>query len=180
MTSGYRPDVDNVLDARQVLNDARDMTDDMTAEQAVEYRLAAEKVKKAAQEVIDFCNQRLIHILDGQPAIIREGRKFYVGRKAKRERYDHDAIASQVATAVLVADGLIDESTGEIVDLRFGKIAIDVAHAMKDVYTSDSTKVKVTQLDRFGINRDENKPNSVREVLRGAKQVHDIPAGGET
>jgi hypothetical protein len=176
MTSGYKPDVDNVLDAQQVLNDARDMTDDMTAVEAVEYRLAAEKVKRAAQEVIDFCNQRLIYILDGQPAIIREGRKFYVGRKAERERFDHERIAIGVADHVY--ESHIDTETGEIT-ASHQQVGRETAFAMRNIYTSDSTKAKVTQLDRYGINRDENKPGSVREVLRGEKQVHDVPAGGE-
>ena len=174
MSSGYKPTVPDVLASMDVLNDVANASDSMTPAEAVEFRIACEKVKRAAQTAIDLCNTQLVLILDGQPAIIRDGRKFYIGAKSEKTRTDHDLVAKHVVGVALdVAREMdVDDPDPEPSELIVigAKAAIQI---MRDLYLAPSDNAKKQQLDRYGI------PRNVIDVLRGEKMVKEIPATGE-
>lgn len=163
---------EDVLASQDVLHVVRDQSDSFTAVEALEYRLAAEKVKRAAQEAIDFCNMQMVKLLDGQPAIIREGRSFWIGDKTEKEVVDHSAVLRHVRRVVHeIAEDR--EDLGED-GAHWVSVGAELgASVMRDLYLADGSRVKKGQLDRYGI------PRNVIEVQRGERQVKEAPARGE-
>ena len=159
------PDVEASID---VLKDVAEMSDSLKADEAVEFRVAVEHVLAQCRLTIDLLNQQIISVMEED--VVRDGRRFYVGRKKDQERFDHDAICGAVLKHAVTAD---EEWTASAI-----AAAREAVHAMRNIYLSDSTKAKVGQLDRYGIPRDKNDPASVRTWTPGEKIVVDIPAGG--
>lgn len=168
----WTPTTADVEAATDVLKDVVGISDTLTAEEAVEFRVAVERVLAECRLTIDMLNMHLLTVLEQD--VIRDRRRFYVTRKKDHERFDHDAISGGVIRYVTAAD----EETGELPNRV--EIARNAVHAMRNIYVSDSTKAKVGQLDRYGIPRDPNTdPRSVRTWTPGEKVVVDVPAGGE-
>jgi hypothetical protein len=165
---------EDVLASTDVLNVVANASDSMTPEECVEFRIACEKVMKVARDTIGLLNTQLVKILDGQPAIIREGRKFYIGYKSKSERTDHDLVAKHVVGVALDVAREMDVSGPDPEPAELIVIGAKAAtKIMTDLYLAPSTDVKKGQLDRYGI------PRSVIDVQRGVKEVKEVPAGGE-
>lgn len=158
--------------AAWVIHDVRESSENYDPADAIERRILLQKLKAAAQEAIDMLDMSLIKLMDGQPMIIRDGQKFWIGPKTDKEVVDHDAVIRWVqnrARDVLAEIEAPPETVEEGVTVGAGA----AARVMRDLYLSDSTRVKKTELDRYGI------PRSVIDVQRGAKQVKQAPAGGE-
>jgi hypothetical protein len=166
----FVPTVADILASCDVIRDVEDAADSMPPAQAVESRIALEKVIKAARDAIGMLNTELLKRLDGQPAIVREGQKFYVGPKKESKTFDHDGIEAGVIRWVHAER---EPAWDERRKVR------EAVHAMAQIYVSPSTDAKVTQLDAFDIPRRENADNSVLSVLRGVREVKSIPAPGE-
>jgi hypothetical protein len=159
-----------------VLKDVIGISDTMTAEEAVEFRIAIERVVSECRLAIDMLNMHLLTVLEQD--VIRDRRRFYVTRKKDSERFDHDAIGGGVVRFAL--EQVIDTETGEIVEFDKEVAVREAVHAMRNIYVSDSTKAKVNQLDRYGIPRDpKTDSKSVRTWTPGEKVVVDVPAGGQ-
>jgi hypothetical protein len=167
--------IEDVLASCDVLVDVQNASDSMTAEQCVEYRVACEAVLKAAKDAISLLNTQFVKIAETD--VIRDGRRFYVGRKKDRVRFDHDAIEAAVIEAV-IADKYADEGWHAAGAARGG--ARQAADLMRKIYVTDSTPAKTTALAALGLNTDRDNPQSVRTWEQGEKIVVDIPAGGET
>jgi len=161
--------IDDVLASTQVLEDVMNRADSFTAEEAIEFRVAVEKVQAAAKLTIDLINQELLRSLDGQPGIERDGVLYFVGAKTVKTVTDHDAVGFAV-------EGVVHEVLHEMDDEGEGVNAEQVVAAaraavkvMRDLYISPSTSVKVQQLDKYGISR------SVVDKQRGEKVVKTAP-----
>jgi hypothetical protein len=163
------PDVEASCD---VLVDVQDASDSMTPEQCIEYRVACEAVLKAAKTAIDLLNMQFVKI--SETDVIRDGRRFYVGRKKDRERFDHDLIE---ATVVAEAVDRSEADDGERFVARTAARA--AADLMRRLYITDSTSAKISALNALGLNTDRQNPRSVRTWEQGDRAVFDIPAGGE-
>lgn len=177
MPETFRPTVPDILASADVLDDVHELSDSLTAVEAVEFRQAAEVVLAKARNTIAALNEQLVKVLEGD--IVRDGRRYFVRRKKDTERFDHSAIAGGVMAhlTVLAHDEMEKGHDDDYFDgfLDGGRQAIDV---MSNIYLSDSTKAKVGQLDRYGIPRDPVKdPKSVRVWTPGDKAVFDAPAG---
>jgi hypothetical protein len=174
--TGYQPPPADIEAAAFVCHDVREESEAYTATEAIEMRIALERLIGAAREAISFLDMSLLKLLDGQPEIIRDGRKFYVAAKTVRERVDHDAVIDHVRHICRDAAGEVDDAAERYDEGSRDLIAVGAglgAKVMRDLYLSDSTSVKKQQLDRYGI------PRNVIDVQRGAKMVKEIPATGE-
>jgi hypothetical protein len=150
-----------------VLLDVADYSDTMTPEQCIEYRVACEAVAKAAKTAIDLLNMQFVKVAETD--VIRDGRRFYVGRKKDRVRFDHDLIeAAVVTTAAAHSPGTAISGARQAADL------------MRKLYVSDSTDARIGALNALGLNTDRHNERSVRTWEPGEKIVVDIPAGGAT
>lgn len=166
----FKPTIPDVEAGTDVLRDVADMSDSLTPTEAVEFRVAVERVLAECRLTIDLLNMQIIKTLEQD--VVRDGRRFYVGRKKESERFDHDAICGAILSHVADLPDMVDtEGDGAFA-------AREAVHAMRNIYLSDSTKAKVGQLDRYGIPRDRDDPASVRSWTPGEKIVVDIPAGG--
>lgn len=159
--------IPDVLASCDVLVDVQDASDAMTAEQCIEYRVACEAVLRAAKAAIDLLNMQFVKV--SETDVIRDGRRFYVGRKKDRVRFAHDIIeAAVVAQAAAASPGTAISGAREAADL------------MRKLYVTDSTEAKIGALNALGLNTDRTNARSVRTWTPGDKIVVDIPAGGET
>ena len=167
----WTPTTADVEASIDVLKDVIGISDTMTAEEAVEFRIAIERVVSECKMAIDMLNMHLLTVLEQD--VIRDRRRFYVTYKKDHERFDHDAISGGVIRYVTQPDddGVIPSTV---------EAARNAVHAMRNIYVSDSTKAKVGQLDRYGIPRDpKTDAKSVRTWTPGEKIVVDVPAGGQ-
>jgi len=171
----WRPTTADVEASTDVLRDVTNLSDSLTAEEAVEFRIAVEKVLAECRLTIDMLNMQLVKVLETD--VVRDRRRFYVTRKKDNERFDHDAICGGVVNHTL--RGEFDFETGEVIEPERDEAVRQAVHAMRNIYVSDSTKAKVGQLDRYGIPRERDDPRSVRTWTPGEKIVVDVPAGNE-
>ena len=164
-----RMTIEDVLASCDVLRDVQEASDSMTPEECIEYRIACEAVARAAADAIALCNMQFIKMAEQD--VVMDGRRFYVGRKKDRVRFDHDKIAGKVVTAA------VDGAIGAVTPAKAAAQAVDL---MSKIYLSDSTTAKVGALAALGLNTDRDNPTSVRTWEKGEKIVVAIPAGGET
>lgn len=171
--------IPDVLASSDVLVDVQDASDSMTAEQCIEYRVACEKVLRAAKDAITMLNTQFVKIAETD--VIRDGMRYYVGRKKDQVRFSHDVIAGKVIdTAVARTRDEKNFSTSDpsLVFVRDGaRQAVDL---MTKLYVADSTDAKIGALNAIGLNTDRGNPRSVRTWTPGDKVVTVVPAGGET
>jgi hypothetical protein len=171
--ASYELTPDTVMATIDLLADVDDDSDSMTAEQCIEFRVAIEKVKVACNRTLSYLDHQAVKLLDGQPAIIRDGRKFYIGPKTERERFDHQLIQARIIRHVLAFE---EGDTGDSRSLLGREDAVRLAvHLMGEMYLSEATRAKKGQIDRLEIPRSQ-----VIEVERGELEVKSVPAGGET
>lgn len=172
--SDLRFTIGDIHAAADVLIDVGEYSDTMTPAQCIEHRIACEVVLKAAQDAIALLNTQFVKVAEQD--VVMDGRRFYVGRKKDRVRFDHDKIIRHVRT--LAALDHQDDGYERLAGINVGAEA--VAAMLKQIYLSDSSTAKVGALSALGLNTDRDNPESVRTWERGEKIVVAIPAGGET
>lgn len=170
--------IPDVLASQDVLVDVQNLSDSLSAEECVEYRIACEKVLRQAQEAVKLLNMQMVKVLEHD--VIRDGRRFYVGHKKDRVRFQHSAIQAQVVTTAVarVAAGMTSGSLDEHYEMYVRAGAREAADLMAKVYISDSTDARVGAVNALGLNTDRHNPKSVRTWEKGEKAVFDVPAGG--
>lgn len=167
----YKPTTADIDAAGMVLADITELSDSLSAEDALDYRLAIERLRAVAADTIKDLDNQLRRVLEHQ--VERHGRYYWIGHKKDTERFMHGAIAGEVQRQALQPD----PDTGQIPDAR---TAVRRAVAlMRGLYLSDSTKAKIGALSALGLNTDRNNPDSVRTWTKGEKIVEFRPIGGK-
>lgn len=169
--ANYKPTTADIDAAGMVLKDITELSDSLSAEDALDYRLAIEKLRAAAADTIKDLDTQLRRVLEHQ--VERHGRYYWIGHKKDSERFIHGKIAGEVQRRALQPD----PDSGEIPD---APTAVRRAVAlMRGLYLSDSTKAKIGALHSLGLNTDRNNPASVRTWTKGEKQLEFRPMGAE-
>jgi hypothetical protein len=158
--------IEDVLASTQVLEDVMNKADSYTPEEAVAFRVAVEEVGKAVRMTLDLLNQELVRTLDGQPAVERDGIRYFIGAKTVKEVTDHAAIARDVTRVALEVVAEMDDVADH--DDQMKAAAQAAVTIMSDLYVSPSTDAKKLQLDKYGIERHIEKQ-------RGEKVVKTVP-----
>ena len=167
--SGYRPTVADIEAAMMVFQDVSDLSDSLSAEDALDYRLAIERVRKAGADTISDLDTQLKKVLEGQ--MVRHGRRYWVGRKKESVRFDHGKIAGTVVRMASQPDedGVFPEG------VVAARTAVDL---MSKLYISDSTGAKIGALNSLGLNTDRDNLGSVRTYEKGERIVTFMDAPG--
>lgn len=145
-----------------------------TPGEAVYLHHTLRKVIEAAKEAQAALELHLCTVLE-EP-IDHAGWQFRKGTTKKRERFDHDEIGKRVID--IAAKSSLDEETGEVVIPDERQCAANAVHMMSEIYLSDSTTAKVTQLDRYGIPRGKSD-DSVRHWEKGHTYIDISPIMSE-
>jgi hypothetical protein len=169
VTADVRPEVverrNEILVSVDLMADVAKDADMHTVDEAIILRHAAMAVAKAAKELAAALDVHLCSVMEVGEAVDFKGWQFRRGTTKAQERFDHDEIGKRVIDR---AEQNADEHLAETGHLRPTRtIAGDVVRMMTDIYLSESTKAKVTQLDRYGIPRNPKSDDSVFHYKRG-------------
>lgn len=165
----FKPTVEDIDAAGMVLRDISELSDSLSAEEALDYRLAIEALRTQGANTISDLDTQLRLVLEKQ--VERHGRYYWIGRKKESERFLHGKIAGAVIRRALEPD-----DNGEIPDAA---TAVRRAVAlMSGLYLSPSTKAKIGKLSAIGLNTDRDNTESVRIYELGEKELKHRPIGG--
>lgn len=170
----------DILVVNDLLEDVVQEADGLAIEQAVALHDTIGQVIKRGREAQAALEVHLTSIMElGERGDVEyRGQSYGKRKKADRERFDHDEIGRQLVGAVLDrmtgdADLPLPEDRAYIDGARDG--ARYAVQMMSDVYLSESTKAKVGELARYGINATTNADGSVRTKTFAGYELKVIP-----
>jgi hypothetical protein len=162
---GYEPTVADVEAAGLVLGDIIDRSDSMDVEEALDFRLAAERLRASCNDTIAMLDTQLKRIMEG--GVERHGRRYFKTRKKEKQRFAHSTIAGAVIKASTPEGATASQAARTAVDL------------MGKIYVSDSTSARTGALHALGLNTDRHRPESVRTYEQGDEIIdfEQLPGG---
>lgn len=151
-----RADIEVVLD---LLDKLGELTDDLTAEDAVMWRGIVGQVKAKAGVVFGLIDTRLLQLADGQPVVVGE----QVFKKDVQQVYraNQSRISGLVIRHACVGPDGVTRKTKDAVEIAVG--------LMKMLYVADADVPKVGGLKALGVTKDDvgewfNKDPKIVEV----------------
>lgn len=140
----FIPTVVDVKALDDVVNDITELSDSLSVDDAVAFRVALVAHQARVKLAIDMLDAQLVKTLELPRT--EGGWIHQVRRKKEKPRFDHDAIAGGVLRH-LAEDWIGDDD--------YFKGARDAITAMRGIYLSDSSKAKVGALKVYDIQRDD-------------------------
>lgn len=134
--------------ADYIVDQVTNSADARTLDELAAQREVVQHLLGAVRTALAVIDQEMAKQLEGGARQI--GDKVYARRKDYKERFLHSTIISFLRSAAVLKH--TNKETGEI---DYEMVAQDVANGLRELYLSDSTRAKVTALDRLGIPRDE-------------------------
>lgn len=162
--TAFIPSTHDVEAMGVVVSDIIELSDSMSPDEAVKFRVALVHQKAEIQRAIDFLDMQLVKTMELPRT--SGGWIHTLRRKKEKQRFDHGEIAKHVReAAVLDDDGLM------VTAKEAAENAVDM---MSDLYVSPSSKVKIGALKVMDIDRRE-----VEEFERGDLYVDVTPVLSE-
>lgn len=157
----------DMLVSTDLMNDLVGEVETYRVDEAVYLRHTLMTIAAKAKYAIAALDTHLCDVMEFGDAVDYKGWTFRKGRKKTRVRFDHEEIGKRAAQVAY--DRAIDVWDSDSEDYRTGadRAAKETVSIMTNIYLSESTDVKVTQLDRYGIPRDPKRDDSVRTFIKG-------------
>ncbi len=184
--TAVRPEVsqhaNDILVSLNLMDDTIQDVEKHRVDEAILLRHAAETLRKKAVEMIAALDLHLVSVMEWGDTVDHAGWHYRKGRAKERERFDHEEIRHRVTNLVRVEG---EEYRRGVTGKRFTFYdgvawgAKRAAAILRDIYLSESTKAKVTELDRYGIPRTRDADGTVRHWEKGPVYIDVSPIQSE-